>query len=590
MQGQRSSVSTLPENLSFEHGSTSSQAGIDSHVPWNNMQTSSEARLQEYRTPSSENDTQYSNHIGQSEWSLGETSSGAARSQRGHSERKREHRWSIHSQAALEWEECQLESSNILSFDDIDVNRQGDQTSTRPDSISQDLNMCSEFRVQEDDECQVIEHPNRHIPVGPSNEKMPSIGTSSDSLGMSSLDGRRLSCKRKALEIQDGQSSGEGSSNYSEHGESQWHGVTSATAQISATNVSMSTPASSNLIFSNGSEQPNSRIRPGVGEAVSSPLSTNSRRTGESSRRNFCLRFSSSHQQEHVPRIPVPREANAGISDVSSSRHSSRLVLRNRLFDLNPTPHVENGSHPSQSILQHLHSLRRNPHSRWSGASSSRASNPSSTAVHHERERDPMLCEESTTGNIPRSISEHPMFIPAGEMLGSSQQPPNWNLASGSNSIAGNAVSAPCVGSTSGVNSSSPSPSWSPRGHPHHPRRLSEIARRSLLSASGGQSSSAASHSSSRETAIPSGSQNNGPHIQNMSSALLERHMDSAFGIPHSLRSLGAAGEGRNTVMSEVHLCVMLLSFQFYDGKYEKLGSSPHVPMKIFMLLSLQYT
>lgn len=570
MQGQRSSVSTLQENLSFDHGSTSSEAGIDSQVPWNNMQTSAEARLQEYRTPSSENNTQYSHHIGHSEWSLGETSSGATRSLTDHSERKREQRWSIHSRAALELEECQLESSNILSFNNIDVNRQGDQTSTGPDSISQDLNMCSEFGVQEDDECQVIEHPNRHIPVGSSNQKMPSIASSSDSLGMSSLDGRRLSCKRKALEIQDGQSSGGGSSNCFEHGErSQWHGVTSALGQIPATNVSMSTPASSNLIFSNGSEQANSRIRPGVGEAVSSPLSTNSRRTGESSHRNFRLRFSSSHQQEHVP-----REANAGISDVSSSRHSSRLVLRNRLFDLNPTPPLENGSHPSQSILQHLHSLRRNPHSRWSGASSSRASNPSSAAVHHERERDPMLCEESTTGNIPRSISEHPMFIPAREMLGSSQQPPNWNLASGSNSIAGNAILAPGVGSTSGVNSSSPSPSWSPRGHPHHPRRLSEIARRSLLSASGGQSSSTALRSSSQETAIPSGSQNNGPHIQNMRSALLERHMDSAFGIPHSLRNLGAAGEGRNSVMSEVRLCVMLLCFQFYEGKYEKLGSS----------------
>ncbi|XP_057779849.1 probable E3 ubiquitin-protein ligase RHG1A isoform X2 [Salvia miltiorrhiza] len=582
MQGQRNSVSTLPENLSFDHGSTSSDAGMDSQVPWNNMQNSAEARLPEYKIASSDPDTQYSHHIAHSQWSLGETSSGAARSQSDRSERKREHRWSVPSRAALDLEECQLESSNILPLDNVVVDGQGNQTSSGssllqipgPDSISQDLNMCSEFGDQEYDDCQVIEHPNRHISVGSSNEKMPSTGSSSDTLGMSSgcggyvmedsdyrpgrsLDGRRLSCKRKALDVQVGQSSGAGSSNCFEHAErSQWHDVTSAPAQISASTVSMSTPPANNLVFSNGSEHGNSRIRLELGEAVSSnPLSSNSRETAGSSRRNFRLRISGSHQQDHIPGIPLPREAN-----VSNSRHSSRLVLRNRLFDLNPNPPVENGNLHGQSILQHIPSVRRNPHSRWSGASSSRTSNSSSAAVSLERETDPMLYEESTSGNIPRSMSEHPMFIPASEMGGSFQQPPNWNLAGGINNIAGNAVSASRAGSTSGINSSLPSPSWSHRSYPQYPRRLTEIVRRSLLSAAGtepgGQSSSTAIRSSapstSQETALPSGSSNHASHLANTRSALLERHLDSPFALHGSLRSMAATREGRGSVMSEI--------------------------------------
>ncbi|XP_042064060.1 probable E3 ubiquitin-protein ligase RHG1A isoform X1 [Salvia splendens] len=552
MQGQRNSVSTLPENLSFDHGSTSTDAGIDSQVPWNNMQTSAEARLPEYKIPSSETNTQYSHHIGHSQWSSGETSSGAAQSQSDCSERKREHRWSVPSRAALDLDDCQFESSNIAPVDNVVGNGQDNQTSNisllqiaAPDSITQDLNMCSEFGGQDDGDFQEIEHPNRHISVGSSNEKMPSTGSSSDALGMSpgcrSLDGRRLSCKRKALDVQVGQSSGAGSSNCFEHAErSQRHAVASAPPQISASTIGMSTPPTNNPVISNVSEHRNSRIRLEVGEAVSSnPLPTNARETAGSSRRNLRLRFSNIHQLGHAPGAPLPREANAP----SSSRHSSRVFLRNRLLDLNPNPPVENESRHGQSILQHIHSVRRNPHSRWS-ASSSRTNNSSSAGISLERERDPMLYEESIS-NIPRSISEHPMFIPLSEMGGSSQQPPNWNLSSGVNYAAGNAAPPSRAGSTSGINLSLPSPTWSHRSYPQHPRRLSEIVRRSLLSAAGtepgGQSSTAPG--TSQETGLPSGS--------NTRSALLERHLDSPFASPHSLRSMANDSEGRGSAMSE---------------------------------------
>ncbi|KAI3465335.1 hypothetical protein Pfo_021998 [Paulownia fortunei] len=590
MQGPRSSVSTLPENLSFDHGSTSSDAGIDSQTSWNSMQTSAQNRLPEYRISSSETNIQYLQHVRHdgrnAEWSLGETSSSAAQHQGDQNERKTEHTWTYCSGATLTLEERQYEPSNVLSLDNVDVNSNGNQTTNGSfllqnsscNALRQDLNMSSGFGDQEDDDCQVVERPSSCISIGSSNEQMRSTGGSSDSFGVPSgsggyvmeesedrpgcsLDGRRISCKRKALEVHVGQSSGAGSSNCFQHAErSPWHAVPAA--QIAASNISMLTQTENNLVINNGSEQANPRLRLGDGGAISAnPFSLTARGTAESSRRNFRLRINGARPQGYIPGDPFSTEADTGNADVSSSQHSSRLVLRNRLFDLNPAPPVENGSLHGQSVLLHVPSVRRNPQSRWSGASSSRASSSSASAISGER--DAMLYEESTSRNIPRSISEHPMFVPASEMGSSSQQPTNWNLAG--NSIAGNVASTSRGGSTSRVNSSAPT--WSNRSCPQYPRRLSEIVRRSLLSSagteSGGQSSSHAIRSSSsaatsQEMALSSGSGNHGRHISNSRSALSERHLDGAFGIPYSLRSLAAASEGRSSIMSEVHLYFVL--------------------------------
>ncbi|KAL0432544.1 UNVERIFIED_CONTAM: putative E3 ubiquitin-protein ligase RHG1A, partial [Sesamum latifolium] len=512
MQGHRSSVSALPENLSFDHGSTSSDAGIDPQMPWNNMQTSAQNRLPEYRISSSETNIQYLHHVGHE---------------------------------GLNVDECQYEPSNILSLDNVDVNANGNQTANRSsllqisghDVLPQDLNMRSESGDREDDDYQV-ERPNTYISIGSSSRPVPSSGGSSDSFGVHSgcggyvmeesedrpgcsLDGRRISCKRKALEVHVGQSSGAGSSNCFPHAErSQWHAV--SPAQIAASNISTTTRTESELVVNNGLEQNNPRLRLGVGGAVSAD--------------------------------PFSLTATAP-ENASSSRHSSRLVLRNRLFDLHSAPVVENGSLRAQSFLSHVPSVRRNPQSRWSGASSSRTNISSASAISGER--DPMLYEEYTSRNIPRSISENPVFVPAGEMGSSSQQPRNWNLTGGSNGIAGNVASTSRQGSSSGVNSSAPT--WSHRGCPQYPRRLSEIVRRSLLSSAGteygGQSSSHAIRSSSSATSqempLPSGSGSQGHHASNSRSALLERHLDGAVGIPYSLRSLAAASEGRSSIMSE---------------------------------------
>ncbi|KAK4381645.1 putative E3 ubiquitin-protein ligase RHG1A [Sesamum angolense] len=149
------------------------------------------------------------------------------------------------------------------------------------------------------------------------------------------------------------------------------------------------------------------------------------------------------------------------------------------------------------------------------------------------------------------------MFVPASEIGSSSQNPTTWNLAGGNNSIAGNVASTSRAGPSAGANSSSPS--WSHRTCPQYPRRLSEIVRRSLLSSAatepGGQSSNRAARSSSsaisQEIALPPGPDNHGHRASSSRSALLERHLDGAFGIPYSLRTLAAGSEGRSSIMSE---------------------------------------
>ncbi|XP_011069666.1 probable E3 ubiquitin-protein ligase RHG1A isoform X2 [Sesamum indicum] len=578
MQGHRSSVSALPENLSFDHGSTSSDAGIDSQAPWNSMQTSAQNRLPEYRISSSENNVQYLQHVRpegrNAEWSLGETSSSAAQHHGDQNERKTEHTWTYCSRAL---EEQQYEPPNNLSSDNVDVNLNGNQTingsfllqHSSSNALPQDLNMS--FEDQEDDECQVVERPSGYISIGSSNEQMRSTGSSSDSFSMSSgcggyvmedsedrpgcsLDGRRMSCKRKALEVHGGQSSGVGGSNCFQNTErSQWHTVPAA--QVASGSISMPMPTANDPVINNVSVQENPRLRLGVGGAASaSPFSLTASGNAESSRRNFRLRIHGLHQEDPIPDNPFPTEAHVGNVDVSSSRHSSRLVLRNRPFDLNPAPPVENGSLHGRSV--HVPSVRRNHQSRWGGASSSRTSSSSASAIPDERNFP--LYEEPRPRYIPRSISEHPMFLPASEIGSSSQNPTTWNLASGNNSVAGNVASTSRAGPSTGANSSSPS--WSHRSCPQYPRRLSEIVRRSLLSSAatepGGQSSNRAARSSSsaisQEIALPPGPDNHGHRASSSRSALLERHLDGAFGIPYSFRTLAAGGEGRSSIMSEI--------------------------------------
>lgn len=587
MQGPSSSVSTLPENLNFDHGTVSGDTGIESQMPWSSMQSSVQNRLPEYRLPSNETNQHYLQHVRRetpnAEWSVGETSSSSSQHVGDQNDRKMEHTWAFGARANLALEERQ---SDILSLDNADMNANGSQNTHgsfgfRPSSsnaLPQDLNMVSGFVDSEDDDCQVIERPSTYISIGPSNEQMRSAGSSSNSFVMPSgrggnmmderedrpgrsLDGRRMSCKRKALEVHTGQSSGVGGSNCFQNDErSQWHTMPAAHVAVSNTRMPVSTE--NNVVIHNGSEPANSRLRLGVGGVGSaSPFSFTPSGNAESSRRNLRMRINGMYQQDPSPNNPFSTETDVGNVDIPSSRYSSKL-LRNHLIDMSPAPAVEDASLNSQSVL-HVPPVRRHHQSRWSGASSSRSSRSSAPAAAVSEDR--ISFGEPSSRHIPRSISEHPMFIPASEMGNSSQNPTNWNLPGGNTSMIGNAASSSRTGTSTGLNTSVPS--WYHRSNPQYPRRISELVRRSLLptagAEAGGLNSNHAVRSGSsalpQEMVLPSGTDGHGHRVLNSRSAYLDRHLDGAFGMPYSLRTLAAAGEGRGNIMSEIRQVLDLM-------------------------------
>ncbi|XP_051124516.1 probable E3 ubiquitin-protein ligase RHG1A isoform X2 [Andrographis paniculata] len=568
MQGQRSSVTTLSENISFEHGSESGDAGPEAQISWNSMQSLGQSRLPEYRMPSSnETNIPYLQHVMREgrnpDWSVGESSSGAARHLGGQNERKPEHTWAFRSRGALTFEEPQYEPSSILSLDNVDINTNGNHStngsfvlqSSGSDVLPHDLNVSSDIGDQD--------RPAAYLSVGPSSSHLRPTGSSSgpfngasvslnsENEGRSdcSLDGRRMSCKRKALEGHIGQSSGAGSSN-SIH--NQWH--TLPAAQISGSNLSMPIPVGDNIIMNNMSEQANPRLRLGVGGGVSaSPFSLTPSSGSPVNQRNFRLRINGLHQQDPIPENPSSTDNNGNANaDAPSSRHSSRLALNNRLFELNPPPPMENVNLHGQSVLLPVAPLRRSNQSRWTTMSTMRASSSSVPAIS-EHYLDP------TARNAPRNISEHPLFIPASETGSSSQNPTNWSLPGGNNSIAGNIESTSQVGGTiAGAGSSAPN--WA---HRNSQRRISEFVRRSLLSSAGAgpgghrshravQASGAASHEAAAAALPPGPDYHRHRASSSRAAALLGRHHDGALGVPYSLRALAAANEGRGGIMSEI--------------------------------------
>lgn len=588
MQGQRGAVGSLPDVLGFDHGSTSGDAGLDQQVCWTSTRNSAQNRLPDYMMSTNNTSVGYLNAANQQGhglggWDFGESSSRPSESTP--NDQKAEHVWSspinVRSGAILS-SERQQQPSHILSLNNVSMNLhnnvEGHGTLFTQNSDSniapRDLNMNSEYVADDDDDCQVVECPNAYKSGGSVNERMPSASSSSHPFGVSSgnggflvdesegrpgcsLDGRRLSCKRKALEGNIGQSSGSGSTSYIQHpqGSSLWHAASIRHNSSSSTSITI--PAEHSIGI-NMPEQVNPRLGLSVGHVASeSTPALTVPGTTEISRRNFRLRINASHQQDSVPNGMFSTETSVGGATISSTQQQQplRLLPRNSSLDLRPTSATENTIPQGHTAAPQVSSLRRNQ--RWHGASSSRAGSSSSFANSGSRDAAPY--EVSTpVGGPPRNISEYPMFIPPSDTRNSLPNPPNWSFGGGNVSIPGNLASTSRSGSSAGVHSAGPS--WVFHRNPtQYSRRVSEYVRRSLLSStdpdpSGQNSNFPTLHpgpSSSQEMPLPSGSSSHGRHA-NSRAMLLERHLDGALGIPYSLRTLAAASEGRSRLVSEV--------------------------------------
>ncbi|KAK9271293.1 hypothetical protein L1049_026883 [Liquidambar formosana] len=606
MQGHRSAIGSLPETLDFDHGSTSSNAAIEQQMCWNNMRNPAEHRLPDYILPPGETSIAYLNSVGHegqnlSGWNLGEPSSSNTQNEISHDERKTEHGWSSSVSACAgvgprfgpRLDEQQCEPTTIFALDNNNVNLSTNQIANGPlfmqssstDASPQNLNLNAGFADHGSDDCRVMECPNLYKSSGSGNELFMSASSSSDPFGAPSgsrgylveendgrpgcsLEGRRLSCKRKALEGNVGQSSMSGSSRCFQRAEtSGWHAVPSR--YNAGSSLSISTP-SENILGANPSEQVNPRLGLALrGVASDSLPDLRVAGSAENSQRNFRVRISPSRHQNSVPPNLVSTGSAFRHSNVSSPQQPSRLLPVNHTLDLRSTPAADNTNSQSQPVLIHVPALPRNVQSvRWTGGSSSRPGNSSSSVIPGERDAAPR--EEASLRNVSRSILEHPMFVPATELRNLPQNSTSRSLTGGSISIPGNVASTSRSGSSSGVHQSS-APTWVPHHNPppQYPRRLSEYVRRSLFSSVGSESGGPSSNYSplrsggpapSQEVVLPTGTNNQGNHPSFPRSAMwMERQGDGVLGIPYSLRTLAAASEGRSRLVSEIRSVLDLM-------------------------------
>ncbi|KAG6786500.1 hypothetical protein D5086_004670 [Populus alba] len=585
MQGQRSIIGSLPETLDFDHGSTSGNAIIDQQICLSNMRNPAENRLTEFMLSPSRMNNPYANSIDQerqnlSGWSLGEPSSSGQQNQAGHDDRKLEHGWSSSASSSAgagpRLEERRYEPTNILSLNRVNVNPQFERISNS-DAIPQNINLNAGFVGHGGDNCQVMDASAIYKPIGAESERnSPASGPDNflrpgnggylveqnDGRPGCSLDGRRQSCKRKAVEGNIGQSSVAGSSSFYQRSESNpWPGVPSRY------------DAGSSLSISAPSEQVNPRLGLAVrGLACDAIPESAVAERAESSHRNFRLRINSSNPESSPPSL-FSTGSTVRRSSLSSSHRSSRPLPIDHSLDFRSSSAMDSITPQNQPVLP-APALPQNVQSfRWNESSSSRTGTSSSSISLDDR-------EEPNARNMTRHIWEHPIFAPATELRTSVRNPANRSLTSGQVSGPGNVGSTSRTGASPGIHPLS-APTWGPHTNPpsRNSRRLAEYARRSLFSSSaaaadtGGQSSTHSpfhSGASSSEDTVPSsGAGNQGLHRPHPRSASwLERQGDGVLGIPYPLRALSSEGRSR-LVVSEIRNVLDLMrrgeSLRFED-------------------------
>lgn len=556
MQGQRGSVGPLPETLDFDLGTPSNNAAMDQQICWNSMRNPAENRMPDYLISPSDMNIALVNSMSRdrqnlSRWCLNEASSSNTHGETSHDERKTELGWPS-SSSGPRLEEQRHEAAANNSSADNNVNLMF-APSSNPDTISSSLNLGFVGRSSgngNNNNSQAMEFPNAPFKFGGSeNEQsrssdpflLPS-GSAGFMVGENDgrQEGRRMSCKRKAIEGNVGSSSSSGSCSYFQNAEG------SSRPGLPAQNN-----AGSNISVYGSLEPGNPRLELG-GVSVTSDRP-------ESSHRNFRLRTNPSNQQNPVspPIFSIGR--NVRRSSVLPSQPSPSLLQVAHSLDLRPPSAIDNMRNPSQPAMIDV-SLPQNVQPlRWNGASTSRNGSSSSSVSFGERDVTPR--EDLNSRSLPRNMSDHPIFAPAPpDFRNVVRHPSNRSLAGGGISIPGNAASTSRAGPSSNVHPSS-APAWPPHHNspPINPRRFSEYLRRSLFSSvgteSGGQSGSylplrPGQPGSSQEMVLPPGVGNQGHHQSHPRSASwMERH--SEMGIHYSLRSLGAAGEGSSRLVSE---------------------------------------
>lgn len=570
MQGQRGRIGSLPETLEIDHGSTSSNVPISPQLCWNNMRNSAGNQIPDYILSPGDMNITYLNSVNHerqmsSGWSLGEPSSSNSQSELRCGEQKSELGWSSSEsacpRAGPRLEERSYEPPNTFSVDNVNTNPLFLQSSNS-DVLTQNLNINTGFVGNSGDNSQVMLCPNMHKSSGSENQWIPPASGSvhhalpsrsggflvEDNDGRSgrSLEGRRVSFKRKAIEANVGQSSVSGSSSYFQRTDSAWSAV----------------PAPFNLTSSLGvsapPEQVNPRLMLGATEVAYDNIPDLS--GAGSSHRNSRLRINPPNQQDSITPTLFSTESAVRHSSVSTSQLSQRHLPVDYSLDLRSASTADNMIPQSQPVLIHVPALPRNVQAlRWNGGSSSGTGGSTNSIVSGDRDAVPRV--ETGLRSIGRNLLEHPMFVSATDVRNLVQNPANRTSTGVNLSIPGNVASTSRTSPSSGVHPSS-APTLVPRPNPpQYPRRLSEYVRRSLFSSagseSGGQSGNYSPLRSGPVSSQEMGGFSSGPgnqgHLQShpRSALWMERQGNGGLGIPYLMRTSAAASEGSSRLVSE---------------------------------------
>lgn len=495
MQGQKGAIGSLPETLTLEHGSTSSDSGVvEQQICWTNFMLNPSA-----------NANQESPNI--SMWSMGESSSSSVPNQvsQNRVDPKTEHGWSSLMKTRPEPHQHEPPTS-MLSLGDVNMNITHNHANnshhhgplfvqnSRPESVPQN----------------VIVNPSTFIGIKPSNY------ASSSSSDPFEMENRQLPCKRKATELSIGQSSS---------------GIESS--NIFQRPVSENPPPLNSMV----SDQIIPRFASGVGVSSDS-------HSAETTRRNVRIRINTSRVQDPLP--ASNNNNNSGQLNFSSPYPS--LGLHPVVATTGDSSNLS--SHEGQPMLR-VPGLRRNLQvSSRNRSSSSRANRSISLNIGGSGEN---------SRTMPINISDHPLFIQPRDIRNTTQTPVNWNLSSsGGNGNVNNSVPnlGPHRGSSqypyrrlseilrrSLLSSTGTESGASGSGGGGQNSNL--FSR--IPPPVGGTSAS-----SPQETGIPPvigipGGHHHLPHLGS-----LDRHVDGAFGFPHLARTVAGGSERRGRLASEI--------------------------------------
>lgn len=529
MQGERASLGYLSEALNFEHGSSSSNGVIDH---WENIHSLGDNDLQDYMIANSESNTSLTNSVyceqqGLRRFSLGEASSSGTKDEA-----------SSHNEQRMETRCFDGRRNEIIDLDPVFAQPSGTNQPV------QNVNLNAEY-IEIHEDINTYRGRSGFLEANGPGTRVSQPGRSFEETSVgtgSSVEGRRASCKRKALEGSIGQSSSGGYRDFQRGESSSWNPGSTVYRPGNGLNISSS--------LDNG---PRGLVS---GTVPNFPVSA----IAESSSRNICVRSNPSDHQETVNpatfsagtvvRRPVP-PSQLNLSRVLPADHHSLDLRPGQSFVFSRTPNATAVSIPpvSRTML---------PPFQWTEGSLAGGTSNSTAPVERNLHLD-----ETRSRSIPGNTLEIPMFA-APELGNFTRSQSSRNVTNGNLNIAS---SVSRTGSTTSV---PPPPSsnlaWtSYQNSPHYQRRRterSELVRRSLLSSLAGDATNQRSgdHPTLRSVAPPAssdglvlqpGGDNSQMHNRAYSRAgpWFDRQGDSVVGIPHSLRALAAASRGRSRLM-----------------------------------------